>query len=462
MTAQTTPESQRGFSLKADAEGTELTLAVGPPADEQSVPEIMAALAAARLALPVDEDAVKQAARKAGGGEKVSVVVVKGQAPAHGRDGQLVWSKKIAAQAQEQGGRMSHYVGRIRTRVVGAADPLAKVTPETKGVDGKDIYGQVIKARNGKVVRVLAGPGAVEKDGIFFAEKAGIVRLDHGKIVVDEMLTAEGTLSFDTGNIDFPGTVIITGGVLDLFEVKAGGAVEIGGLVEAAKITAGGDIEINGGVAGKKKGTVRAGGTVHTKFLVNAEVYAEGSVTVETQIVTSKVMTLGAVSVARGAIAGGEVTALRGIDAEVIGSESAVTTCVTAGVNYTLDGVLAEADGEIEADRARIVTVEAQLKSITAPNMTPAAREKAMELTAEKYEAERRIAAAEKRRNEALALTHQALGAVVVVRKIIYPGAVVRVGDCRMTVNKPLKGPLQLAADRKSGTVRILAVALKG
>ena len=461
MMQQQKADTRQPFVLQANADATALTLTVEPAAAEDAIPGIMAVLATMRLAAPVDEELVRQAVAQAAGGKRTSVVIAKGTPVKHGQDGAFVWSNKLSDSADEQDGKLSHYSGRIRKRVVKAGDPLVKLTPQTKGVDGKDIFGRVLKARNGKSLKLRTGAGVFEKDGVFFAEKEGLARLDRGKIVLDEIFVVEDSLSFETGNIVFPGSVMIKGGVLDLFEVKAGGAVEIGGMVEAAKITAGGDVEVGGGIAGKKKGVVRAGGIVHAKFLVNAEVYAEGGVIVDTQIVTSKVLTLGAVMASKGAIAGGEVTALRGIDADTIGSDSAASTSVTAGVNYLLDKILAEADAAIKEENRRLEAIEMGLRSMQGRQMSPGLQRRLAELEVTKDEAKQRIAAAEKRRAEVGILTRQAASPLVIVRKMIYAGVFVRLGDCRFTTTRALKGPLKLVPDRSNGSVRVLSVNLK-
>jgi uncharacterized protein (DUF342 family) len=418
--------------------------------------DVMAAIAKMKLVVPVDEAAVKAACEAAVGGTHSPVVIARGALAVPGTDGRLIWSKNLTERAK-QTGQVSHYVGRMANRVVKTGEPLVKLVPEAPGTDGKDIYGKVLKAPKGKALRIHAGANIREDQGIYFALKDGLVTLVNGKIRVDEIFVVEDNLTFEVGNVDFPGSVIIRGGVLDLFEVKAGASIEVDGLVEGANLTAGGDIEVQGGIAGKKKGVVRCRGTLTTKFLVNAEVYAGKDVCVETQIVTSKVMVHGAVKAPEGAIAGGEVSALGGIDAETIGSESGTKTVVTAGINYTLAGLVAKTEATITEARKELAAIEKELNSVGGKDLTPEARERIGVLEAKRAEANDRIAAADKRRNDEITLTRDQAHAVIVVRKTLHPGVVVRLGDCRVTIDETINGPVKLVPDRTKNIIRFVA-----
>jgi len=448
------------FALAPNESATELILCVEPceKASDTLANEILQVAAKMRVTAPVDAASVRATIAQASKGERARAVVAKGKQVVHGVDGRLIWSKRITSSQSEQGGRLSHYVGRLEKRIVKRDDPLAKVVPETDGTDGVDVFGRTVKAHKGKPLKIAAGANVREKDGIFYAAKDGCVACDKGKIRVEEVLYIEGDVDFETGNIDFPGAVAVKGGVLDLFRIKAGGAVEVNGLVEAAAITAVGDVEMQGGVEGKKKGVILSRGNVSAKFLVNAEVQARKDVCVETQIISSKVMSLGAVKAPEGAIAGGEVTALAGVDAETIGSETAVPTAVTAGVNYTLAG-LTKAAQKIAADsQGRLDIIGAELKAIDAKPLTDETKAKRAALNEEKSSIEKAIESAAKRRDDGIDLVEKAARPVIVVRKVIYPGAVIRLGNCRTTINEAIAGPLKLVPDKATGTVRFVAL----
>jgi len=449
-------KTQAPFSLSTENQSIDLRLVITPKTGSAEALELSVSqeLAKLKLAVNVDRNALRQACESAVRGEKASVIVAKGTPVVKGTNGQLIWSKKISGSEE---GRFSHYLGRIEKRVVKKDDPLAKLVSEAQGTDGKDVFGKTIKAAKGMPLKVKAGPNTVEKNGIFYAQKDGVVRLEGTRLVVDEVYIVQGDLTFETGNIDFPGSVIIRGGVLDLFEIKAGGSVQIDGLVEAARITAGGDVEIKGGIEGKKKGAITSRGSVSAKFLVNAEVHADKDVCVETQIISSKVTALGAVRAPAGAIAGGEVTALGGIDAGTIGSDSGVATFVAAGVNPKLAQIVAQADAEIAEGKKKLAAFDKEIESYRGKELTAAIRERLTELQMLKSETAERMDEAEKRRNEAVTFTHDAARPVIIVRNAINPGVTVRVGGVKGILQERLQGPLKAVPDANNGGVRYVA-----
>ena len=286
-------QPRKPFVLAQNGDATALVLSITPPVANAAslAADILRAVREKELSAPIDEKAVSDACAAAAGGKPAKAIVAKGSAPLNGVDCHFEWSAKICERV-EKGGKLSHYLGRIDKRVVKAGDAIGRVVRETAGRDGADVFGKPLKARNGRPASFKTGVNVRDNGGTFYAEKDGLVRGDKGRIQVDEVYIVDKNLDFETGNVDFTGTVIVKGGVLDLFTVKAGGAIQVGGLVEAATLVAGGDVEVTGGIAGKKKGVIRAKGSVTAKFLLNAEVYARGDVVVETQSITSKVMTL--------------------------------------------------------------------------------------------------------------------------------------------------------------------------
>jgi len=447
------------FTLSTPDHSTRVVLTISGekrPADIMQA-DVSGAISKMKLAVPIDEAAVAAACEAASEGKSVEAVIAAGKPLVHGVDAKFLWSKKISGPS-EKGGRLSHYLGRLEKRVVKAGEPLAKLVAETPGSDGLDVYGRALRAQKGKPLKIRPGLNVREQDNIFYAEKDGLVRLDDGKLLIDEIFLVEKNLDFEVGNIDFPGSVIIQGGILDLFQVKAGGSVQVGGLIEAANITAGGDVEANGGITGKRKGVIRCAGTLSAKFLINAEVYAQNDVCVETQMVTSKVMVQGSVKAPQGAIAGGEVTALGGIDVETIGSDSAAMTTVVVGVNYALADIVAETEKIVTEGKKKIAWIDSEANA--APkNHNARMAERLKGLLAEKSTIAAQVAGAEKRRNGAVAMTRERARPVVIVRKMINPGVVIRLGDLKTTIHEPVRGPLKVIADRKTGVLRFVPIS---
>ena len=115
-------------------------------------------------------------------------------------------------------------------------DVLARIIPETPGTPGSDVYGNIINPRETKRETLKFGRNIQLSE-----DKNSIVSLvdGHVSLVDDKVFVADvyqvKDVDVSTGNIDYDGSVEVTGYVAANFEVKAGGNVVINGLVEGAK-----------------------------------------------------------------------------------------------------------------------------------------------------------------------------------------------------------------------------------
>src|SRR5690606_8653815 len=123
------------------------------------------------------------------------------------------------------------------------------------------------------------------------------------------------------GNIDFNGSVMVRGNVLNGFRIKASGDVEVKGIVEGGYIENTGDVIVKQGIQGYNRLTINTKGSVTTKFVENAVLNVGGNVTPEA-IMHSEVSSKGNVTVLgkRGLIVGGICRARKEIRANIIGS----------------------------------------------------------------------------------------------------------------------------------------------
>ena len=212
---------------------------------------------------------------------------------------------------------------------------LARIIPEQPGVEGHDIYGKAIAPRTAKPSFLKFGRNIVlsEDKRAISAAVDGHVTLVDDKVFVSEVFEVKN-VDVSTGNLEFEGSIQISGNVAENFEVKAGGNVIIGGLVEGAKVVAGGNIIIAKGMNGMSKGFLRAGGDVVAKFLENTRVVAGGYVQAEA-ILHSKVSAGSEVTVEgrRGLVVGGYVQAAKRITAKNIGASMGANTILEVGVN---------------------------------------------------------------------------------------------------------------------------------
>jgi len=209
---------------------------------------------------------------------------------------------------------------------------LAKKMPPEDGVDGKTVTGKILPAKAGNDISLPVGNNVhVGDDGdTIHADINGQVIVANGKINVEPVYTVEGDVNLKTGNIIFLGTVIINGNVEDGFSVKAAGNIEVKGTVARAELDAEGDIIIYQGINGKNGGKIRAGRSLWSRFIENANVDAGNMVVVTDGIINSNVDAIKSIICMgkRASIMGGRLRAGEEINAKVLGNPTSGTETI--------------------------------------------------------------------------------------------------------------------------------------
>ncbi|MGL6174505.1 MAG: DUF342 domain-containing protein, partial [Cellulosilyticaceae bacterium] len=218
-------------------------------------------------------------------------------------------------------------------------DVLAiKVSPKV-GEDGYNIFGESIKGKMGKDIRLPIGKHTkVLEDGLtLVATIDGQIDYDGHSLSISPTFYVDKDVDSSTGNIDFIGNVVVEGIVHSGFSIKAKGNVEVRGYVEAAQIEAEGDIILRHGIQGNEKGFLKARGNILAKFIQCSEVYASGDIITEA-ILHSQVAADGEILVhkGKGTLVGGSITAGKCIKANIIGSAMNTVTVLQIGVSKSL------------------------------------------------------------------------------------------------------------------------------
>jgi uncharacterized protein (DUF342 family) len=210
--------------------------------------------------------------------------------------------------------------------------PLAKKIPAESGIDGKTVTGKILQAKTGSDIPLPLGTNVhADEDGLtIISDINGQVILTGDKINVEPVLTIEGDVNLKTGNIIFLGTVVITGNVEDGFSVKASGNIEVRGTVSRAELDAEGDIVIYQGINGKSGGKIRAGRSLWSRFIENANVEAGKMVVVTDGIINSQVYAIKSILCQgkRANIMGGRLRAGEEISANVLGNSTSGTETI--------------------------------------------------------------------------------------------------------------------------------------
>ncbi len=263
--------------------------------------------------------------------------VAKGTEPIQGRDAEIEYCFNTDTHrrpAQNADGSVD-YFKMTTINQCKAGDVLARIIPEDLGEPGYDIYGKQIAPRPVKrqVLKYGRNIDISEDKNTITTRVDGHVSLVDGKVFVADVYEVKN-VDVSTGNIEYEGSIHVTGDVASNFEVKAGGNVIIDGLVEGARVIAGGNIIIAKGMNGAGKGYLKAGGDVIVKFLENVRVVAAGFLQTEA-ILHCKVSVGSEVRVEgkKGLIVGGHVQAANRISAKAIGANLGAVTVLEVGVN---------------------------------------------------------------------------------------------------------------------------------
>ena len=388
--------------------------------------------------------------------EMEELAVAKGKYPKNGRDGYVKFLVDISAKPQfipepENGGKGVDFHRAMRVPLVDTGQKIAEIIPPTNGEPGTNVLGGSMAAAAGNGSRIGMGDGVEQKGNDIFAKSPGIPSYRDNIVNVRRTFEVSGDVSFATGNINFPGTVIVKGDVLDDFEIVAQEHVVVQGLVNAAKITAGGYVQCLGGIFGKGKAEIRANGFIEARFADSCTLSSDADVTVSKDILHCKVMSLGMVKCA-GAILGGEVTALKGVEATEIGSEAGSKTLVFIRKHYRQEkakemvaGLLTEANGILENYKRWL---QAQQMGQEDLEQLEKAIRQVSAIIQKKSTLESQIDKFER-------LLGENKGALIRIGKMLWADTVLGAPYCKFSPLEKSAGPLTIVEDVSHGTMMI-------
>ena len=345
-------------------------LDITPPCGGQAVTveQIRRALAEKRVGYGILDEAIEQAVAA---GEAHRWPVALGREVVNGEDGKLQCLIEMVKQRHPHldGRGVADYrdLGGIVT--VHQGERLMQKINPTPGADGENVLGQLIPAKPGKEALFapqLKGVMVDPQDPAYLiAEIPGQPLLASNGMVVEPTVTL-ARVDLTSGNIDFDGTVNISGDVRAGMSVRATGDIHVGGTVEAAILEAGGNVVIQGGVIGHSEmhehpaearksmiARVRCGASFSARFVENASIEVGDSIMVDELVMQSELAAVNQILVGkpgsgRGRIIGGVAEATFLVQAATIGSPAGVKTRVIVGVNPYLHEKLRQADRLLE------------------------------------------------------------------------------------------------------------------
>lgn len=306
------------------------------------------------------------------GQEQHDVLLAQGKAPVKGKDERVEFfvmpsSNKPKYDVDSQGN-----VDNYNLHFFENAYPkqlICQTRLPEEGIAGISVTGQVIPAQKGLPFDAPPREGKdvrMEKEGSiykFYARMAGRIVFENNEISISDYYLIAGNVGFETGHIDFGGTVEVKGDVVSDFNVIGRKGVIIKGNVGACLIESDADITI-GGVSGDEKALIRCGGNLTARFINGATVECKGNMTIKNELVNCNTKCSGIIDVNLGAIVGGETMALAGIEARMIGSELGWKTIVHCGTCFIAEAKKANLNHKLESIEKQIEKIGKKLDPV--------------------------------------------------------------------------------------------------
>ncbi|MCR5791640.1 MAG: FapA family protein [Lachnospiraceae bacterium] len=216
--------------------------------------------------------------------------------------------------------------------LVHEGEVVARYHPAVQGQHGSNVRGLTIKSDFIRELQPLKCKGVVKDGNDYKAALSGRISLKGILLEIHDSLEIDGDVNNTYGNVRFNGNVIVHGDVASGMTIEAKGSITVDGTIEDAHIIAGEDVIVGNGIHGKESAYVSAGRRVTCNFIEQAKVESEGDVDAGS-IVNSYIVAKGRVRVTDGvgAIIGGTVCGMLGVEVNKTGNRKETPTWIYAG-----------------------------------------------------------------------------------------------------------------------------------
>ncbi len=255
-------------------------------------------------------------------------------------------------------------------------DHIATFHEHTLGEDGISVTGHPISAKSGKAIAFPCDTSChIDKDGRIIAMLNGLLQYDRDRISVTDTLTITGYVDFSTGNVNFPGKVIVEKGVRDRFRVVSNCEIEIHKLVEAAHLDSQNNIMLLQGMAGRESGTIKTMGNLKSGYLDAVDAQIKGDCTIEREITNCDLVICGSIDAKNASVRGGTIQIARGGVIGTLGSVQGVRTELVIGSYPLIESKIKLIDEMIEKAQTQNAKSGRELGTLKATTGKPNAEQ---------------------------------------------------------------------------------------
>ncbi len=332
---------------------------------------------------------------------------------------------------------------------VQAGETIAKKVPPVPGKPGYTVTNQLLSPPEVSEAEFpFCDHTKISDDGhsLITTEDCCLTK-KNGVLLLDPTLKIDGSVAYQTGNIDAKVTVVITENVQSGFSVQSEKTICVQGVVEGAKLEAKEEIIVKGGVHGKDTAVLESNQGVKAKFISNASVFSIGDVSVEAEIINSKIYSGSRVVVSKepGQIVGGEIDADHEVCAATIGSELGIKTWIRLGgrtddlstmLLETQDKISQQEEAQEKCNQV-LEMLKMQEQHTTGPSKDiEEARNKALSM---REEIEKSLNELYGQQESLQAELDESMNHTRMVRakQNIYPGTVISINNVELTIHEP-------------------------
>jgi len=259
-----------------------------------------------------------------------------------------------------------------KTVSVKAHDRILSLQKFPVGSDGRDVFGQTLKASTAKAESAPEHDDSIEEetvDGVtVFSARIGGDLCFHGSSwSVSDTRNSTGDVDDKSGDVDFPGNLTLVGNVQSGRAVKAGGNLSITGNAEASLVSAGESLSMIGGIRGAGRGTAWARQEVSLTFAENARILAGQNANIDKYCFQCMVKTNGLLLLKGnpGALLGGSIRATKGVEVYELGSDKTIRTSISFGQNYLVGDQIEVCEKECAKIRETVEKINVEMKKLS-------------------------------------------------------------------------------------------------
>jgi len=380
-----------------------------------------------------------------------SIEIAQGQAPIPSEDAKL----ELNFENSFKGDLIIGEHGRVDFRewnIIRGAEPgqvLAQKSPPVAGKFGMTVTGKKVIVPPEKDIKLPVGLNTEidpTDSSKLICRIEGAVIYKNERVHVQPLQVLEDNVDYTTGSINFVGSLVVPGNIKRGFSVTLDGNLQVEGNAEDADLRVGGDILIKKGFIGTGKGSLDCRGKIVLGFIENQFAVSGESILVGGEIINAHLSANNVIKAVgpKGVIVGGDCTAGKSIEAEVLGDKEEAPTKIRAACDHKIIEEYREVEYELDETKQSMRRAEAVLYNFEKMQLVGQLSDKDRmilnKLKDIKEGLRPKMEALEARKKDLTVLLNKNLGAKVIARQKVYPGVELRFGIFELNITDEL-GP---------------------